>query len=255
MAKAMAIGTDSVIAWVETNIEPETPFYSVWQGSNLLYSSVDADYDKAINSLRENIDAAAENNFDDILKLQLHQIAAGDKNRRNRIHEKKTVIASLYFRAKDVVPSGYIQPYIPQQNNKEVLAAIEGISERLTALEEDELEQIPGEAGAINEPAKFDAIALLNTFLSHPQIQNKIVSVIGGFLDKIVIPTQQQNIPMPQTQINGIADNRTIEDKLNYVLNTLLPIHPNLVEDLVKLADLSKTDPGKIQAILSFLPK
>lgn len=250
----MAIGADAVVDWVESNIDPDKPIYSVWQGKNLLYSYVDADYDKSIQLLRENLEAGIQNGYDEILKIQLHDIMPGDKARRKHVHEFKTIYASLTFRICDPKPSGYTQPYNPvlSAENSKILTTLNGINERITAIEENSLENIPENT---NQEVKPDFYSLINDFLKHPVVQTKVVTAVCGILDKITGIININAPVMAQPKIAGIPETATINEKVEYAINTLMQVHPAIVDDLVKLAELSKTDPAKVQFLISMLPK
>lgn len=253
-AKAMATGTDAVVEWLKNNIDSDFPYYSVWQSKNLIFSFTENDFEKAIQNLESNLEGLKESGYDDLLKIQIHNFGR-DKNKLNRLYDVKTVVCSLTFRVIEMQPNGFMQPYIPQQNNREVLEALNGINERLAALEENELEELPGETGAIETTPKFDIYSLLDSFLKHPQIQQKVVGAVCGFMDKIIAPGITNSSQNMATQIQGIPNTSTPSEKVEYAINTLLQVHPAIIDDLVRLADLSKTDPGKIQALLMLLPK
>jgi hypothetical protein len=259
MAKAMGIGIDAVTEWFATNVSKDEPYYSVWQGRNIVFSSKDDDFEKSLNLLEDNLRACEQNNYDELLTIKIHHI---QKNVRNQIITEKTpVIATFTFRVvANQTGSSYMQPYNPNgmvnysAGTKAILERLNGIDSRLTAIEteeeddDDDVEEAT--TGAINVKDGF--YALLNNFLSDPEVKTGIVNMLKFGVAKILPMNINNNVA-----VAGIPDydSMDVNKKVETAINIIAQHRPQIVDDLVGLAKIAQTDPNKLQLIMSMLPK
>ena len=252
--KALGVGTDNVLNWFDTNVNQSEPYYSVWNGKNILFSSCSDDYDACRQLLEDNLRSAEANGYDDIMILKLN-VCIPKHHKQTFITDKTPVIASYTFRPCQLQKSGYIEPYNGNSNNNTnlILEKLNGIESRLNSLENEDVEEIEEEP----QTALNSLAGLANTLLSNPQMQQSIVGFITTMINKFIpnnAPTQTASLG-----INGIPNNNiTMEDKINVVMQCVAVIEqikPDFINDLVTLANIAQTDPQKANFIMSMLPK
>jgi hypothetical protein len=251
-AKAMIVGKDAILSWFDNNINEDKPMFSVWMGSNILYSSVVEDLEQAREKLELNLDSSIHNNFSEILTLKIHQNLPKFEN-NHFITNKTPVTATVTFRPVELKGYDAMLPVEQQGQNLmqyKMLETLNGINARLEALEDGEDEDDePMGAIPIQQP-KPDVYTVLNMFLQNERVQDAVIGKVLGFLG-----VQQQPLQQQQQQIAGIPSNVDEDEKLFLAINILKRIRPQVVEDLVNLAHIAEQDPNKANMILSMLPK
>jgi hypothetical protein len=259
MAKAMGIGIDAVTEWFTTNVSKDEPYYSVWQGRNLVFSSKDEDFEKALNLLEDNLRACEQNQYDELLTIKIHHIAKSAKNLI--ITDKTPVIATYTFRVvANQGGGGYMQPYNQgvaavnySAGTTAILEKLNGIDSRLTAIENDEDDEDDEDVAATGAiDVKDGFYALLNNLLSDPEVKSGIVNFIKLGVAKILPMNTNNNVA-----VAGIPDydGMDINKKVETAINVIAQHRPQIVDDLVGLAKIAQTDPNKLQLIMSMLPK
>jgi hypothetical protein len=256
-SKAMGIGAEAVVNWFTNNADHEAPFFSVWSGRNILFSNISTDFEKAVELINDNIEAAAQNGYDDLMTIKLNCLPQrgqeGSIKSPRYINDKTPVYASFQFRPTGVHPNNFVVPYPRENSNVEsaILQKLNGIEERLNSIENDE-DLSEDEA---NKNEKISIAGIANNLLSSPEMQQVIIGFIGNIAQKMFPQKTQQNFA-----INGIPniDEMNDEEKINKVIesiNILQRVRPQIIEDLINLAEISQTDPNKANWILSMLPK
>jgi hypothetical protein len=257
MAKAMGVGVDCVLEWFTTNVDANYPYFSIWQSKNLLFSSKDEDYEKAKQLLEDNLRALEQNGYDEVLMIRLHYVP---KREYAKIITASTPITATFtFRVIDVQPRGYVQPlqgYQPQppssHNSSLIIEKLNGIESRLNAFEDDEEENFEDAGvGNIQPQQPLNFYGILNNLLQNPEVQTRLIGMLGGVLNRLMPPTS------PVANVAGIQNYSSMseEEKLVQSINILKQVRPQIVDDLVGLANIAQTDPNKLSWILSMLPK
>jgi hypothetical protein len=256
--KAMCVGVDAVLSWFEENCEEDAPIYSVWQGNNLLFSYKDTDYTKAVEKLQANISSAANSGFNDMLMLKIHPNLKEERNYKNAMYITKTtpIIATLFFRCCETNGGGSLFPvgrneYAPPMPNvpNVVLDKLNGIESRLTAIEEQEYDEEPTPPQQ-EQPTTLAGIA--NHLLNQPKVQEGLINMLTNMVSRFM-PIQNQQSPVIGN-IPNIMDEQQIETLIN-AINVIKQVRPQVINDLVNLANIAQTDPNKCNLILSMLPK
>lgn len=119
--------------------------------------------------------------------------------------------------------------------NNEVISRLAAIEEKLNA--EPETEDLE-----TNEPG-----GVVGALMQNPQIMQVIQGLIMRAVDKLI-----PNNPSGPVGLAGVDD---ITDKLNYALSILKNADPELEDDLLRLANLSQSDPAQFQFLLKMLRK
>jgi hypothetical protein len=253
-SKAMGIGSEAVVNWFTNNADHEAPFFSVWSGRNILFSNINTDFEKAVDLIVENIEAAAQNGYDDLMTLKLNCLPQKNHEGNNKspryINDKTPVYASFQFRPVGVHPSSFVVPYDRSgmaNNENVILQKLNGIEERLNSIENGEDDDQDENV----EDEKTTIAGIANNLLSSPEMQRVIIGFIGNLAQKFLAP-KPQNLA-----INGIPniEKMSEEEKVLNAVIILQRIRPQIVEDLVTLANIAETDPNKANWILSMLPK
>jgi hypothetical protein len=247
-SKAMFTGTENIIQAFDNM---DNPYFSVWINKDLLFQNNDGDADKAKSVLMDMLLAAEQNQNTDILSIKFHPGKEG-----KYITDKTPVVGTLFVR---VVPvngassmSGVQQsddrlPYPiykatlrMQEIADQMPAAITGINERLTALEN----------GSVGEVAPVDPLERILGLMSNPVIMALVQRLLPG-------------LPLAPMQVSGVAGNDTAIDpnqtqnaiseadyvRLDSALGRLMK-HCNLVDDLTSLADLAEQSPDMFKMLL-----
>ena len=231
--KAVGVGVNSVLHWFETNAEH--PYFSVWDTKKtILFQNSADDMDVAVQKLSENITAAEQNGYNDVLILKLHP----KKEKSGYVTDKSETIASFTFRPVELPQ---YQPYNQyQQNNSSnaILEKLTGIESRLNAIEEEEeeVEQPKGIAGYVE------------TLLQNEQIQSAMAGIVTNFLGKILAPKMSN-----QMALAGIPEEQ--DEKILLAINILKQHDECLGDDLIKLSEMAVTNNGQFNFLLSMLRK
>ena len=231
--KALGVGVNSVLHWFETNAEH--PYFSVWDTKKtILFQNSADDMDVAVQKLSENITAAEQNGYNDVLILKLHP----KKEKSGYVTDKSETIASFTFRPVELPQ---YQPYNQyQQNNSSnaILEKLTGIESRLNAIEEEEeeVEQPKGIAGYVE------------TLLQNEQIQSAMAGIVTNFLGKILAPKMSN-----QMALAGIPEEQ--DEKILLAINILKQHDECLGDDLIKLSEMAVTNNGQFNFLLSMLRK
>lgn len=259
MAKAMGIGVDAVTEWFTTNADSNAPYYSVWQGKNIVFTSKEEDFEKALQLLEDNLKACEQNSYDEILILKLHYITKGNKHQI--ITDKTPVVASYSFRVVPLQSGGYMQPYNADQRpapyggyGSQIIEKLNGIESRLNAIESDDDDDFEdASTGAIEQPNNDGFYGLLNNLLQQPEVKQLAVNILSGIVQKII----PMNTTQQHAQVAGIPDynNMTVEQKLTTAINIIAQQRPQIIDDIVHLANIAQTDPNKFNFIMQMLPK
>lgn len=251
--KAMATGEDAVLSWFDSNLDETSPLFSVWNGSDILFSYCGTDAEKSRQVFTENLSAAVENGYDAILTLRLHYMDEKGINKFRYVNRMTPCFATFMFRPV-ALESGQILPYnrdttnyVNGVNNNDRIAQLE---ERLAAYESEDQEE---DLQPVT-PLQDNSIAgILNTLLQEPMIKQIVVQKISGWLG-VTTPAQT-----PQMAINGIPNDTQMTTEEHQVLPQAIEIlkahRPQIVADIINLANIAQSNPQKLQMILSFLPK
>ena len=119
---------------------------------------------------------------------------------------------------------------------------------------EEELEAVDQPIGAIEvkEP-KQDIYSFLNNIIQVPAIQNiligKLTNLLGGNNSQQYTP-QIAGIPNTQTTMTAEETNAALE-----ALNVLKQVRPQIVADLINLANIATSNPQKAEFIISMIPQ
>jgi len=239
--KADFVGIENILNWYDTNAEQ--PYYSVWQGKLLKFGYNEDDKDKGSVLLQDNLQAYQQGGHNEVLILKLHP----KKEKGGFITDKTPISASANFRVNELQPYVGLTPFFPQNNssNDAILQKLNGIESRLTAIEEEPMDEEENE----QQPQKISGLDILNNLLQQPHIQEKLINFGVSLLNRIVPPKQPTAMA-----INGINDIGE-DERLRTAIEVLKQVRPQIVEDLVGLAHIAKTDPNKLGFILSMLPK
>ena len=119
--------------------------------------------------------------------------------------------------------------------NNEVISRLAAIEEKLNA--EPETEDLE-----TNEPG-----GVVGALMQNPAIMNVIQGLIMRAVDKL--------IPGNSSSPVGLAGVDDSTDKLNFALSILKNADPELEDDLLRLANLSQSDPAQFQFLLKMLRK
>jgi len=234
--RALCVGADAILMWFKENAE--TPFYSVWKGTDLLYQNNTNDMEIAAEKLYNNTIAAEQNGFNDVLMLKLHPII--EKN--GYVTKKTDVIGSCTFRPAELVPYQPLQLYNQQAANSNdlILQKLNGIESRLNNLEEEEIEE--------EEPQKKGLGAIFENLLQNEQVQAAILGIAGNFINKIMPQNNDKTLAL-----GAITDEQ--QHKIDTAINILKQHDECLGDDLMRLADMAINNNGQFKFLLSMLRK
>ena len=230
--KALGVGVNSVLHWFETNAEH--PYFSVWDTKKtILFQNSADDMDVAVQKLSENITAAEQNGYNDVLILKLHP----KKEKSGYVTDKSETIASFTFRPVELPQYQPYQPYQQNNSSNAILEKLTGIESRLNAIEEEEeVEQPKGIAGYVE------------TLLQNEQIQSAMAGIVTNFLGKILAPKMSN-----QMALAGIPEEQ--DEKILLAVNILKQHDECLGDDLIKLSEMAVTNNGQFNFLLSMLRK
>lgn len=247
MARSTAVqfrGVAMVLKAYEAN---DIPAYAVLNGKQVLYTYEGRDCTEGANELREFLNMLKQGGGEGYYTLQVYKMKVKDE-----INSETPYARSFNFTVFDDLNE--LSPYGNARNSfatqmreemAEMRAAIVALGEK-KELEESEAEVKP--MGGIGK--------VLNDIWDHPDMKNAIMSKVVGFVQNIM--------PMKQTtpaQMAGIAGQEPLtsvltEDqvaKVHQALNVLCAKDPQLGDNLLKVAALIQSNPGKYKMAISML--
>jgi len=257
-AKAMGIGYDAAISWFAANVDEDCPLYSCWNGRDLLFSYCKNDYEICEEHFTNNIKGLIDAGYNDIIALRSHLVEKKERERYPYITVKTPVTSTFFFRPVplndrpffDVSKSEYNQ----RTGEETTFSRMARLEEKIANLEDELNEAQEQPMGAIEQPApKQDIYSFLNNIIQVPAIQNvligKLTSLLGGNKEQQFTP-QIAGIPnttqvMAQQEIDAAIE----------ALNVLKQVRPQIVADLINLANIATTDPQKASFIISMIPQ
>ncbi len=256
-AKAMGTGLDAALSWFTSNVEADCPMYSVWNGRDLLYSYTKNDYEECEEHFSDNIKGLIEQNYNELIALRSHKIDKRERERFICITVKTPVTSTFFFRPVPLTDRPFFDSSKSEYSERTGLetpySRIARLEEKINNLEE-ELEAVDQPMGAIEvkEP-KQDIYSFLNNIIQVPAIQNiligKLTNLLGGNNSQQYTP-QIAGIPNTQTTMTAEETNAALE-----ALNVLKQVRPQIVADLINLANIATTNPQKADFIISMIPQ
>jgi len=233
--KALGVGVNSVLHWFETNAEH--PYFSVWDTKKtILFQNSADDMDVAVQKLSENITAAEQNGYNDVLILKLHP----KKEKSGYVTDKSETIASFTFRPVELPQYQPYQPYQQNNSSNAILEKLTGIESRLNAIEEEDVEE------EVEQPKGI--AGYVETLLQNEQIQSAMAGIVTNFLGKILAPKMSN-----QMALAGIPEEQ--DEKILLAINILKQHDECLGDDLIKLSEMAVTNNGQFNFLLSMLRK
>jgi len=234
--KALGVGVNSVLHWFETNAEH--PYYSVWQSKNLLFQNSADDMDVALQKLNDNISAAEQNGYNEVMILKLHP----KKEKNGYVTDKSEVIASFSFRPAELtnyVPVNQFQNSLP---TNAILEKLNGIESRMAALETEEDDEIEQE-----EEKPKGVAGILDNLLQNEQIQMALAGIVTNFIGKMM-PQNTNNIALAGIPVEQ-------DEKILAALEILKQHDELLGDDLIKLSEMAVNNNAQFKFLLSMLRK
>ncbi len=253
----MGVGFDAAMNWFDSNIEPQCPMFSVYSGSNILFSYCKTDLDESRSHFENNINALIQNGYNDILTLKTHLTES--KKPILFVTNKLPTTSSFFWR-----PVELNRPFFDNSTSEFRKDGNETIHSRMARLEEkieqrflkddeDDDEDDDDDKNIAGVPQN-NLFTFLNSLLENEQVQNAIVGKILNFIS-----------PTPTNKIAGINNIKTIEPMQNITeeeakvifasISVLKQVKADIVNDLQTLATIAQTDKQKCDFILSMLPK
>lgn len=235
--KALGIGVNSVLHWFDTNAE--LPYYSVWQGKNLLFQNSSDDMEIAMQKLNDNISAAEQNGYNEVMILKLHP----KKEKSGYVTDKTETIASFTFRPSE------LQNYVPiqqayNQPNNAILEKLNGIESRIAAIESDD-----EDSDEQSEEKPKGILGMVENLLQNEQIQMAMAGIVTNFIGKILTPKDSTK----QMALAGIPEEQ--DEKILLAINILKQHNEFLGDDLLKLSEMAVSNNGQFNFLLSMLRK
>lgn len=261
-SRAMYTGTEAIMDAFEGM---DVPYYSVWQGKDLLFQFNDSDVEKGRVKLETMLQAAEQQQNTDILAIKFH--AKPEKG--GYITNSTKVVGTLFVRAYGLQNYGMTEgnttrDWVPNPVYKhmEKLAELPELlvkmNERLIALETEDVEDVT--------PQPNDMVGRIGAILDNPQVMGlieKFTPVVVSLLSKaatIFSPLPQQSIKlsgMSMSESNSQAKQPVVIDEQGMAIlnNSLdrLANHCDLVTDLKALADMADNNPQMFAFLLTQL--
>jgi hypothetical protein len=157
---------------------------------------------------------------------------------------------SVTFQLNNPMPGFY-----PAQshNNFNQVGNIGGLAEKLAAISArldamQEVDDIDDETEIIPEPAN-PFMAIFAGLLSNPEIQNKIVSGITGFIEKMTMPNENKVI----AGITAIDSANNDKTDLQANIDTIKLVLPDFENIVAKLATMAKENPQQLKTLAAWL--
>lgn len=250
MQNAWAIGAEPVIEWY--NSVARSPYYSLWNGRQIVFSWPEDDETKGKDLLETNLRAFQDQGITDIFVLKIHPIL--DKS--GYITDKSPVTASLNFR-----PTAQFNP--AQIAGGELVfprnAGMQALADQIKELK-DELSNREEETPAVS--ADHSVMGAIDRVLSIPGVSEAVQPLIMGLTANLMkslgmpAPDQSQVHQAPAAPVQAAAMGAISEDqeeKINQALDILEPMAPELGDDLLRLAALAQKDPAQFKMLLNML--
>ena len=225
MSKVHICGAEKVMDWYDRNVT--TPFYSVWQGRQLL-GSYNTEDENGRDKLSESLLAFEQNGIGDVMTIKLHP--AMDKN--GFITDKTPVYASLNFRAIDV--DGLTAPVRNSLAGNEVR-----YSPTVTAMLQESLEvnkKLLAYLEEDDDEPDNSTENILAGLLTDPTVKTLLVGMIGKFLNP--------NMPAQPQAMAGIVGKEDIELLQNLMQRGITTDH---------LKKIAAMDDQKLHSLLIML--
>jgi hypothetical protein len=249
--KSWCVGAEPVLAWYDENAK--VPFYSLWNGKQLVGSWNEDNQAAARDNLEKNLKLFEDNNISEVFTLKLHPQA--DKS--GFVTDKTPVYYSLNFR-----PSEFsLNPQMSGTPGQMVFQNNPGMQTML-----EEIRAMRSEINAIKAESEFDTDndppgigGLFDKLMQIPGVEQQVAPYIGGILQKIfpgVAPAAPVPgiYPFPGNQVGAIAGLPSEqEEKIDQAIDILEKHDPQLGDDLLKLAAIAQRDPAQFNVLLSVL--
>lgn len=217
----------------------ENPFFSVWNGRDLLFSHNVNDIDKARGILAENLMALEHAQNTDSIKIKFHPGKDG-----KYINDKTPVTATMYVRAFALPSPGYMIPHnggMGSVQNDLLLERLSGIENML----KNRNEFGEGDYDEDSEQQKkLDRIGQM------AETVDQIVSIptVALLLNKI-LGLQAPPAAAVTASVAGIPET----EKFTGSIEVLQAADPELENDLYLLASLAKHQPEHFKVLLGVL--
>jgi hypothetical protein len=218
-------GIDQVLGLYELR---ETPFYAVYLGKDLQFTHTADDFEEGKQFLQKQLAVPLANGCTAIFTIKFYE-QLDDKGRL----DKNSELGVTNFRVLDPnqyqgAVNGISQDGYPVRN-ADLLAEIRDLKEQLA---EQEIAEQPG---------------ILGGFLSNPEVQTKIVHVLGSIVGNFI----SKMMPVEPSPTIGSIDDQ--EQKISQALQVLRAADPLLGDHLLKLAGIAQNNPGQFKMLLGML--
>ena len=228
MANALGLGVDSVVDWYSLNAE-QFPYFSVWRNNtDIFFQYNEDDVEKGIELLRNNLLAAEQNNYKDILIIKLHPY-----KEKNFISRKTDVAFSYTFRlfSLEQLQTTPYNPLFNSNNFNKIEERLSGIEERLNEEPEEEEQQ-------------SSISGIINNLLNNPEMQKALVGFIGTLASKFLMPKQNS------LAIGNIPNDANEDVKIKAAIEVLKQYDSNLGNDLLMLGEMAKNNNSQFNFLL-----
>lgn len=255
----MGVGIDAAMNWFDSNINQDCPLFSVYSGSNILFSYCKMDLDESRSHFENNINALIENGFNDILTLKSHLLES-NKKPILFITNKLPTTSSFFWR-----PVELNRPFFDNSTSEYKSNGSETLHSKMARLEEkiearflkedEDDEDVENDENIAGINPQNNIFAFLNTLIQNEQIQNAIV----GKILSLVSPPTPKIAGIQSIQNNNIQPMQNVTEEEAQIclqsISILKQVKPDIVKDLQTLANIAQTDQAKCNFILSMLPK
>jgi len=238
---AMFTGEASILAAFQTY---KQPFFSVWQGKDLIFTHNEDDSGSAEELFLENLRALESQGNRNVYKVKFHPA-----KEKAYITDKTPVIGSFTFRAVQWVaggltPNGEViqHPLNFQGQMAKLMEKIDAVESKLSAIEAEEIEfdDEPENSGIgqINQLSQT-----IDGIMKNPLIQGLLGKLMG------ISPVTQNNAMPGGMALAGIPGN----DRLHNVIEALRAVDPDIEKDLERLAVIGQQDSKQFNMLLGML--
>lgn len=212
--------------------------FSVWCGTDLMFSHIGEDITLAREKLHENLIALEQAENRNLFKIKFHPEVPG-----TFITNKTPVTGTMYVRVFEwfpggINPQGQIIPHRLNYGNKSMQDEIDELRSKIAAMEADD-------DGSEEDNGKMNGIGKLihdtNTLLSNPNVMGLIEMWTG----------KKINSAPGAVSLSGISS----DEKLQKALQALKENDDQLEDDLLILAQLSQQNPKQFQMLIGMLRK
>jgi hypothetical protein len=167
--------------WFDRNIKEDTPYYSVWEGKQLLFSWFDNDSNAGRDKLESDLSAFEQVGISQVMTIKLHPTTDKD----GFVNNTSPYYASLNFRASP--PESIINErisgvsaYDRNGNNNSISAALRELNETNKAILSRLAAQDKEEDQEDDRPEQNAFMGLIN----NPQVQGLLIAGLGKLLNK-----------------------------------------------------------------------